>query len=206
MTIFFSATQKGFYVPEIHGARLTTIPDPAWLRPKVDVVVQPGESAWVGDELMTNTGEEPITLSDAPDMSAIPDTLDVTNPDCLIPEDAVEITQERHAELLEGQSIGLRISGGEDGYPILIDPPPPSADDLAAQERLWRDRQLSLSDGVVTRHRDEVEEGVEPTLTAAQYLLLQAYRRQLRSWPEAGEFPLVDHRPVAPPWLAEQAQ
>lgn len=123
-----------------------------------------------------------------------------------MPDDVVEISTEFHAELLTGQSVGKVIFWGDDGYPILIDPPPPSADELAAQERQWRDRQLSLSDGVVTRHRDELEEGVEPTLTAAQYTELQAYRRQLRNWPEAGEFPLVDHRPVAPPWLAEQAQ
>lgn len=41
-----------------------------------------------------------------------------------IPEDAVEITSEQHAALLEGQSQGKIISADENGYPILIDPPP----------------------------------------------------------------------------------
>lgn len=41
-----------------------------------------------------------------------------------IPEDAVEITAEQHAALLEGQSQGKIISADENGHPILIDPPP----------------------------------------------------------------------------------
>lgn len=123
-----------------------------------------------------------------------------------IPEDVVEITQERHAELLEGQSIGKRISSDEDGYPLLIDPPEQSPDFLAATERGWRDRQLVVTDGMVARHRDELEEGQDTTLSAEQYSELQTYRRALRNWPEAGEFPLIEHRPSAPSWLPEQPQ
>lgn len=40
-----------------------------------------------------------------------------------IPADAVEITAEEHAALLEGQSQGKVISADEEGNPILIDPP-----------------------------------------------------------------------------------
>ena len=121
-----------------------------------------------------------------------------------MPDDVVEISAENHAELLEGQSEGKVIAWGDDGFPVLVDPQPPSDEELAAVERVWRDQRLSETDGVVTRHRDELEEGVEPTLTTAQYTELQAYRRGLRNWPEAGEFPLTEHRPAAPPWLTEQ--
>ncbi|WP_458379199.1 phage tail assembly chaperone [Pseudomonas chlororaphis] len=123
-----------------------------------------------------------------------------------MPDDAVEISAERHAELLAGQSEGKVISWGTDGFPTLMNPPPPSAEELSAAERYWRDQQLSETDGVVARHRDELETGGETTLTSAQYSELQVYRRALRNWPESGEFPLVDHRPAAPPWLAEQIQ
>ena len=41
-----------------------------------------------------------------------------------IPADAVEITVEYHAELINGQSIGKVITANEDGYPILVDPAP----------------------------------------------------------------------------------
>lgn len=47
-----------------------------------------------------------------------------------IPEDAIEITTEQHAALLEGQSQGKIISADENGYPILIDPPPLTAEQI----------------------------------------------------------------------------
>jgi len=121
-----------------------------------------------------------------------------------IPEGAKQITSERHHELLEGQSQGKIIREDAGGYPVLIEPPPLTPEEVAAIERNWRDAKLAATDGDVTRHRDEVEEGLATTLTAEQYRDLQAYRRRLREWPESGEFPLVDHRPIAPPWLAEQ--
>ncbi|NUT82420.1 phage tail assembly chaperone [Pseudomonas brassicacearum] len=123
-----------------------------------------------------------------------------------MPNDVVEISSETHAELLAGQARGKVITWGDDGIPLLIDPPPPSDEVLTAIERAWRDRCLLETDGVVTRHRDELEEDVETTLSAAQYAELQAYRRALRNWPEAGEFPLNEHRPPAPFWLVGPLQ
>lgn len=58
----------------------------------------------------------------------------------------------------------------------------------------------------MARHRDEVEGGLETTLTPTQYTELQAYRRALRNWPEAGEFPLIEHRPPALLWLTGTLQ
>lgn len=85
-------------------------------------------------------------------------------------------------------------------------PDGPSPVELAAAERVWRDGVLLAADGLVARHRDELEEGQETTLTPTQYTELQAYRRALRNWPEAGEFPLIDHRPLPPPWLTGPLQ
>ncbi len=120
-----------------------------------------------------------------------------------MPKDVVEIGAERHAELMAGQAAGLVIDWGKDGFPVLTAPPPPSAEDLAAVERAWRDQSLSATDSVVTRHRDELEDGAATTLTAEQYAELQTYRRALRGWPETGEFPRTEHRPPAPVWLPE---
>ena len=47
-----------------------------------------------------------------------------------IPPDAVEITRDEHAALLDAQSIGKRIVADANGYPVAIDPPPPSLTDL----------------------------------------------------------------------------
>ena len=124
----------------------------------------------------------------------------------VIPGDAVEISADMHMALLVGQGAGQVIAWGDDGFPFLAEPPPPSLEEQATTERAWRDALLSASDGVVTRHRDEVEEGLATTLTTEQYSELLTYRRQLRDWPQGAEFPQVDHRPIAPPWLAEQTQ
>jgi hypothetical protein len=121
-----------------------------------------------------------------------------------MPPDAVSITAEYHTELLAGQSAGRAIEWGDDGYPVLVDRQPPGPEEQAATERNWRDSQLALTDPLVSRHRDEVEEGGSTTLAAEQYIELQTYRRQLRDWPQGEQFPLAEHRPPAPPWLAEQ--
>lgn len=49
-----------------------------------------------------------------------------------IPPDSVEITAERHAELLAGQAVGQQIAAGADGLPILVQPPPPTLDQVRA--------------------------------------------------------------------------
>lgn len=49
-----------------------------------------------------------------------------------IPADAVEITDEEHRELLEGQSCGRIISADATGRPFLTDRPPPTAQELRA--------------------------------------------------------------------------
>ncbi|WP_460320858.1 tail fiber assembly protein [Pseudomonas ogarae] len=123
-----------------------------------------------------------------------------------MPDDVVEVSGEKHAELLAGQSEGKVIAWDDDGFPELIDPPLPTFAQLVQQERVWRDGELLTTDQMVTRHRDELEEGTATTLTTNQYGALQTYRRALRNWPEAAEFPLIDHRPPAPDWLAMQHQ
>ncbi|NUU37378.1 phage tail assembly chaperone [Pseudomonas sp. C2B4] len=120
-----------------------------------------------------------------------------------IPEGVIEYSAEERDALLALVSHGRRVVAGADGYPVLIDPPPLAPEEAAAIERVWRDAKLAATDGVVTRHRDELEGGATTTLTPEQYSALQQYRQALRNWPESGEFPLIDHRPLAPPWLAE---
>ena len=47
-----------------------------------------------------------------------------------IPADAVEITEDEHAALLEGQALGKLIVADEYGCPILIDPPQPTVEEV----------------------------------------------------------------------------
>jgi hypothetical protein len=47
-----------------------------------------------------------------------------------IPDDAVEITDEYHQELLEEQAKGKTIEADASGYPVLRDPPAPTIEQL----------------------------------------------------------------------------
>lgn len=80
-------------------------------------------------------------------------TIEATNPACLIPADAVEISGEEHVALLAGQSNGKRIVADEFGRPVLQPPVPPTADEVkaAAWERIKaeRDRRAEASGFVV---------------------------------------------------------
>lgn len=84
-----------------------------------------------------------------------------------------------------------------DYVPVVV-----SADELAARARLWRDQEISDSQWLIERHRDQVDAGNKTTLTAAQYSTLLAYRQALRDWPTVQNFPADASRPVAPDWLA----
>jgi len=121
-----------------------------------------------------------------------------------IPDDVIEIPQGYWISLLQELAATPKVIGvrTDNGFPILVDPPPPTADEAADIERRWRTAQLAATDGLVARDRDELEDGGGTTLTTEQYAELQAFRRALRDWPQASFFPFSEHRPVAPRWLA----
>lgn len=120
-----------------------------------------------------------------------------------MPADVVEVAESMWLSLLDELSRSpKKMSSQPNGQPVLIDPPPLDTEALAAAERAWRDAQLLLTDPMVSRHRDEIEEGGSTSITTEQYAELQAYRRQLRDWPQGEQFPLAEHRPLAPTWLS----
>jgi len=58
-----------------------------------------------------------------------------------IPTDAVEITDAEHASLIAGQSQGKRIVAGSNGFPVLADPPAPTAGEIWERIKAERDRR-----------------------------------------------------------------
>jgi hypothetical protein len=50
-----------------------------------------------------------------------------------MPLDVVEVSVEEHAALMAGQTAGKRIQANEQGLPVLVDPPAPSAADVIRQ-------------------------------------------------------------------------
>lgn len=82
-------------------------------------------------------------------------TIEVTNPDCKIPADAVEITAETHAALLAGQAVGKVIAADAQGRPLLQDrPAPPFAQAKLAEFttfRADRGKMLDCLSGIAGR-------------------------------------------------------
>jgi len=132
--MFYSPSTGGFYEEGIHGSRRITIIEPAWQRPTIDVTLQPGESYTVAGQLVVNETADPMQLGSVPDMDAVPATIEIDNPDCKIPADAVQITAEHHAALIDGQSLGKRIIADANGHPVLADPPPLTVAELKANK------------------------------------------------------------------------
>lgn len=118
------------------------------------------------------------------------------------PLDAVAISAERYDQVRGEEAQGRVICADVTGQPQTEARPPMSAEQVAAIERKWRDGQLAATDGLVARHRDELETG-ETTLQVTQYQELQVWRKLLREWPQSTEFPDVQHRPPVPVWIAE---
>ncbi|MGL6246440.1 phage tail assembly chaperone [Pseudomonas sp.] len=114
----------------------------------------------------------------------------------VLPQDAVEISSEHRDQLLAGEQRNCRIGADVDGRPMLEECPDRVSEFAAAVERTWRDARLLETDAIVARHRDQLEAGIETTLSKSRYETLQAYRFDLRNWPTSRGFPAIAKRPV----------
>lgn len=120
-----------------------------------------------------------------------------------MPPDVVMITEEVFRSVIGSPAPG-KIRSHVDGLPVLIDPPPATADQLAELERQWRDGELAAVTWLRDRHRDQLDVGAETTLSPEQFAELLQYLQALRDWPQSQAFPDIEQRPTAPPWIAEQ--
>jgi hypothetical protein len=112
----------------------------------------------------------------------------------------IALTDAQYRMLLDGQAAGRRMAVDDADAPALVDPFPPSDDELATVTRAERDQALTATDWIVARHQDETLLGDGTTLTAEQFATLLAYRKALRELPEANGWPHVD-LPAAPDFV-----
>lgn len=77
-----------------------------------------------------------------------------------LPDDLVEITDDEHGVLLNGQSAGKSIKAGADGKPYLVDPPPPT-----------EEQQIRVYEKAAQAHMDAAarEHGYDNVATAVSY-------------------------------------
>lgn len=113
----------------------------------------------------------------------------------------VEVTPERHAELLEATTQGKIIQVGADGQPVAADAPPPPAEAMAVVVRHRRDREIDRLRWFVERHRDEITLGVTTTLTSEDFFLVLEHIQLLRDLPDQPGFPAEVEWPTLAPEL-----
>ncbi|WP_368565476.1 tail fiber assembly protein [Pseudoxanthomonas sp. UTMC 1351] len=97
-----------------------------------------------------------------------------------IPHDAVAISADEHAALLDAQTAGKRIQPNAAGHPVAQAPAPPTAEQQAAQHRHRRDRLLEASDIRLLSDYPQ---------TQAELNAWLQYREALRRVPEQPTFP-----------------
>lgn len=107
-----------------------------------------------------------------------------------VPNDAVEISEDEHAELLAAHYRDDQVIGaGHDGRPALAARPPLSAEEAARVLRTRRDRLLRESDW--TQFPDS-------PLDEAQRAAWKVYRQALRDLPAAAQDPASPTFPQPP--------
>lgn len=158
MSIFYSPSRQGFFDEAIHGPRTLLVPDDAKL----------AELLAEADAARDDEDEEIEVERQKKAMLAIKET---ENPDCLIPADAIEVSDEQHAALIAALSDG-KIITTDGGTLIAVDRDVPIDEQLEAIRRR-RNRALKTTDW--TQAPD--------ALTAAKRKLWADHRQALRDLP-----------------------
>jgi len=105
----------------------------------------------------------------------------------IIPEDAVEISNETYISVRDAQTSGKLVSSDDNGNPISIDPPALTNEELATIERSKRDTLITETDFYLM---------VDYPITEANLILVKEYRKLLRNVPEQAKFPTEIEWPV----------
>ncbi|TCS38469.1 hypothetical protein EDC30_102208 [Paucimonas lemoignei] len=150
---FYSKSTNGFYNESIHGARIIKIVDPAFEPKEIEQIDTDPETGETLDRYMVPNPDAPM--------------IEVPNQDSKIPADAVEITNEYHSELMAGQSQGKRIEANESGYPVLVDPPAESLQEVRARALAdIRTQRKPILDALAGIGFDALFASDEPTVVA----------------------------------------
>tara|TARA_R110002074_G_scaffold253081_2_gene425056 strand:- start:4614 stop:5267 length:654 start_codon:yes stop_codon:yes gene_type:complete len=186
MPKLFSASLLAFYDTEVHGARFVDVRDPDWVRPTIevpdpdwqppmiDVADLSVDAPLINDEPDPDWVRPTISVPDdtalhptieIPDVNAMAPMVSVANEQCLLPEDAFEISDALHASVMAELCCGNnRVLGKDgDGMPVAVDPAPPSADELWNSVRRERDVRIAAVTWRLERHARELRQDVSPT-------------------------------------------
>lgn len=96
-----------------------------------------------------------------------------------IPDDAVDITEQAWADLLNGQAEGKLIACGADLRPCLTEQPLPTADELISQAEDKRSRLRAEADTIIQPLQDANDLGIATEEEANQLIAWKKYRIML---------------------------
>lgn len=111
-----------------------------------------------------------------------------------IPLDAVSITDEVYTSLINGQSSGKVISGDDEGFPVLSEPPMPSTDELSCRVRDERNRRVLCAIDAKSKYEREQSSisrsiSVPNPMSESDYILVLQYLQDLFDIPQQSGFP-----------------
>jgi len=115
-----------------------------------------------------------------------------------IPEDAIEISWEDRASLLNGEAQGKLIRPGNDGKPILVDAPPPTLEELTVNALQQRDSLLAAAAIRISPLQDAVDEDEATEKEVAALKAWKQYRIKLNRLQEQEGFPVEIAWPESP--------
>ena len=102
-----------------------------------------------------------------------------------MPKGAVEISQDKYIELLNGQSQGKQIIADKTGYPVLIDPQPSAAHELNLDTLTWEispEKQTSLfaqrKEGLLNKLADKADQLKNSLLAGYPQTEIESFYRQ----------------------------
>lgn len=115
-----------------------------------------------------------------------------------IPSESVEITSEQYDFLLEAQSQGKQIVADDKGFPVAIDPPPLSQEQLSISALTQRDSMLRKAATRVSPLQDAVDLGVANDDEKLALSVWKQYRVALNRIEQQEGFPQVIDWPEQP--------
>ncbi|HDC4364748.1 TPA: tail fiber assembly protein [Enterobacter chengduensis] len=96
-----------------------------------------------------------------------------------IPDDALEITDDKYLELLQAQSDGKIITSDDKGNPVAITPPPPTQEELIAQAERKKASLLQQATNTIAPLQDAFDLGIATDEEKNQLTNWKKYRVQL---------------------------
>ena len=101
----------------------------------------------------------------------------------------MELSDDEHMALMDGQAEGKEIVFHEGAKPTLQDPPPPSDDDLAKEARQKRDARINAIQWRIERYEQQKTLGIKTDDTDDWYKAALSYVQGLRDMPKQKGFP-----------------